>query len=103
MRSKRIVIYGGVSLDDRATGFVEALAEALLHYRDVVIVTGGFHHSLDDPEATSTDRAAFQGALRYAASASTPLAEVFQTWIPEPGRDRQGIVRFKEGLVRELH
>lgn len=102
MRSKRIAIYGGMALDDRAIEFVRALSEALLDYPDVAIVTGGFHYSLDDAEATSTDRAAFQGALRYATVTGAPLAELFQTWIPEPGRDRQGIVRFKEGLVREL-
>lgn len=102
MPNKLIAVYGGTELDDRTSGFVSRLVETLLEYPGVVIVTGGFDYSFDLPKAISTDRAALSGATRFTQTAGLPLAERFQTWIPEPGRDRAGVVRFKEGLVREL-
>ena len=102
MRGNLVAIYGGTELDNRTEKFVGLLAEALLAYPDVVIVTGGFDYSVDSPRAISTDRAAFRGAESFAKARGIALEKCFQTWIPEPERDRKGVVRFREGLVHVL-
>ena len=102
MGQKLIAVYGGTELDAATASFVSRLVELLLGHPDVVIVTGGFDYSADLPKAKSTDRAAHSGAVKFTQKAGVALAERFQTWIPEHGRDRKGVERFKEGLVREL-
>jgi hypothetical protein len=67
-----------------------------------VIVTGGFDRDTRLDRNISTDRAALRGAVRFASRTGTPLEKHFQTWVPERSRDREGVVRFREGFVREL-
>src|SRR5262249_4295341 len=102
MTQKLIAIYGGTELDDATASFVSRLAEGLLGYPDVVVVTGGVDYLTYFPDAMSTKRAALHCAAKFTQAKPSPPAERFQTWIPEAGRDREGVVRFKEGLVREL-
>ena len=64
MRRLRVCIYGGTDLQAMPTEFISALAYEVLDRMEAVIVTGGFHHSIDKPNAMSTDHAALDGARR---------------------------------------
>jgi hypothetical protein len=91
MRRKRIVIYGGTDLPDRAVRLVHHLVQALLKYPDTVIVTGGIIGVRKDPKRIPTDRAA-----RLAAEASLGRAsDRLESWLPDPDEDD------REDLERE--
>jgi hypothetical protein len=62
MRKTRVCIYGGTDLQDMPIAFISALAYEILVAMPAVIITGGFRHSNANPEATSTDAAALEGA-----------------------------------------
>lgn len=90
MRQVRICIYGGTDLKGAPTKFISELAyEILKAIPGAIIVTGGFLHSNDKPEAKSTDVAALEGARRYAQKYRTNLKECFEAWIPEPILDKR--------------
>jgi hypothetical protein len=101
MRQVRICIYGGTDLKGTPTNFISALAyEILKAIPGAVIVTGGFLHSNDKPDAKSTDVAALEGARLYAKKHRADLKECFEAWIPEPVLDKRpeikDAVRMKE-------
>jgi hypothetical protein len=97
MRHLRVCIYGGTDLDPATSGFIGALAEAILDAMPAVIVTGGFLRSNSKPGATSTDVAALTGARRFAADRGIALEDLFEAWIPEPTLDERPDV---QGAVR---
>lgn len=96
-RRVRICIYGGTDLQGMPKEFISALACRILESMPAVIVTGGFKHSNKEPQATSTDVAALEGARMYASSHDTALRDCFEAWIPEPNLDSRPDVR---GAVR---
>jgi len=102
MRRLRVCIYGGTDLQGPPTEFISALAYEVLHRMGAVIVTGGFHHSVDKPHAISTDRAALDGARRYSKDHVRDLKDCYQAWVPEPTLDSRpdvgGVVRMTEVL-----
>jgi hypothetical protein len=100
--NKLIALYGGTKLNSKLQRFVRRLARDLLTQPDIVIVTGGFDRLTKEPNAVSTDRAALEGAREYLLAEGVELGERFQTWIPEPAKDREGVIRFREGKVVEL-
>jgi hypothetical protein len=67
---------------------------------DAVIVTGGFLHRRDRPDAITTDVAALEGAHRYGAEYGVELASCFEAWVPEPGLDRRPDVGGVLSLLR---
>src|SRR6476660_9526808 len=94
----RICIYGGTDLQGVPTKFVAALAYQILQsFENGVIVTGGFLRSHGQPDATSTDAAALNGARRYANERNIDLRECYQAWIPDPKLDSRPDVK---GAVR---
>jgi hypothetical protein len=94
----RICIYGGTDLQGVPTKFVAALAYQILQsFEKGVIVTGGFLRSHGQPDATSTDAAALNGARRYANERNIDLRECYQAWIPDPKLDSRPDVK---GAVR---
>ena len=99
-----IAIYGGTELSEAIASFVEDLSFALLKANNVVLVTGGFHYSKKDPKAVSTDISVLKGARKFGKEKKIALAEFFETWLPDAEKDRnkEGVVRFQEGNVREL-
>jgi hypothetical protein len=102
MRRLRVCIYGGTNLQGPVIEFISALAYEVLDMMGAVIVTGGFHHSVDKPHAISTDHAALYGARRYAAEHTRELKDCYQAWVPEPTLDSRpdvgGVVRMTEAL-----
>ncbi len=97
MRRPRVCIYGGTALPEPAPAFVTELTRTILKSSPSVIVTGGFLHFADLPDAVSTDRAALNGARKYARAARVALSDCFEAWLPEPHLDRN---REKGGVVR---
>jgi hypothetical protein len=97
MRRARVCIYGGTDLKGAPTRFIAALAYRVLRSMDAVIVTGGFHHSNDEPTAISTDVAALEGARRFAAESGRRLDECYEAVIPERAMDKRPDV---DGAVR---
>jgi hypothetical protein len=83
LRKLRVCVYEGTALKGMPKAFVSALAYAILSELDAVVVTGGFVHSLDKPDATSTDIAALDGA-RYSIERGVDLATCYEAWIPDP-------------------
>jgi hypothetical protein len=77
--------------------FIEVLARRILEEMDAVIITGGFRHSGENPDAISTDVAALRGARRFAHDTGRALRDCFEAWIPEPSLDSRPDVR---GAVR---
>jgi hypothetical protein len=106
MRNKRVVIYGGTTLDDKKVSpFVTDLAYALLHNERIVLATGGFESSAEvHAPLVSTDVAVLRGATRFASERAIPLESCLETWLPEPDKDRktEGVQRFKEGTLQQL-
>jgi hypothetical protein len=102
MRRIRVCIYGGTDLQETPARFISALAYEVLDRMGAVIVTGGFHHSVEKPHATSTDSAALDGARRYSDEHATDLKECYEAWVPEPVLDSRpdvgGVVRMTEAL-----
>jgi hypothetical protein len=100
MKPIRVCIYGGTDLKGKAKSFVSALAESVLESITSVIVTGGFVHSSEKPNAVSTDWAALEGARQYAQRYSADVKQCYEAWIPEPSldgrRDAEGVVRMTE-------
>ncbi len=100
MRPLRICIYGGTDLQGMPTQFVASLTDEILTALPAVIVTGGFKHSNDRPQAVSTDAAALEGARRFAARRGVDVRTCFEAWIPEPTLDSRpdvgGAVRMNE-------
>lgn len=105
MKRARVCIYGGTELEQTPTAFISTLAYRLLDSMPAVIVTGGFRHSKNEPNATSADVAALNGARRYANERGIPLKDCFEAWIPEPRLDSRpdigGAVRMsdKDGIT----
>ena len=91
MRRKRIVIYGGTDLPDRAVQLVHHLVQALLAYPDTVIVTGGIIGVREDPKRIPTDLAARRAAEALLGRAADRL----ESWLPDPDEDD------REDLERE--
>jgi hypothetical protein len=100
MRRVRVCVYGGTDLQGTPIGFISALAHKILDSMPAVIVTGGFLHSNQRPNAVSTDSAALEGARRYAHEHGIDLKDCFEAWIPEPildsRQDVEGAVRMTE-------
>jgi hypothetical protein len=100
MRRMRVCIYGGTDLQETPASFISALAYKILDSSLAVIVTGGFHHSNEKPDAVSTDVAALRGAQRYAEEHRIDLKDCYEAWIPEPYLDSRpdikGAVRMSE-------
>lgn len=97
MRKPQVCIYGGTALPEPAPAFVSELAFTILKTSPSVIVTGGFLHFTDLPDATSTDYAALRGARKYARMTGAHLCDCFEAWLPDPHRDRN---REKGGVIR---
>ncbi len=100
MRNKLIAVYGGTELDENAQELVHCLTQSLLERPDVVLITGGFDYSERSRQAKSTDRTVLEAAREFTVTSGKPLRDRFQTWIPEPAKDRRDVVRFREGKVR---
>jgi len=101
MRPTRVCIYGGTDLQGTPTKFISALAYRFLdEFRPAVIITGGFLHSNQKPNAISTDVAALKGAQRYERKSGIDLKNFYEAWIPEPRLDSRpdidGVVRMTE-------
>lgn len=100
MKSVRICFYGGTDLQGAPIEFISALAYQVLKSMSAVIVTGGFPHSNEKPNAVSTDSAALAGARRYAEEHGVDLKKCYEAWIPEPSLDSRpdvgGAVRMNE-------
>lgn len=77
--------------------FIATLAEQVLEAMPALIVTGGFLHSKEKPDATSTDAAALEGARRHAKAHGIDLKDCFEAWIPDPSLDGRPDVK---GVVR---
>lgn len=104
---KRIAIYGGTELSAAESQFIESLTHGLLSSADVAIVTGGFLYWPEKkPDAISTDFSVLQGAQKYAREKGIKLEDIFETWLPDPevenDPDKKTVVRFREGMVKEL-
>ena len=98
MRPMRVCIYGGTDLQETPTEFISALAYKILDSMPAKIVTGGFLHSNEKPNAVSTDVAALEGARRYANEHhQIDLKDCFEAWIPDPSLDKRPDVK---GAVR---
>ncbi len=102
MRTIRVCIYGGTDLQGTPTAFVSALAYEILDKMGALIVTGGFRHSVNQPDAVSTDMAALDGARQYSKDHDTDLKNCYEAWVPEPTLDRRtdvgGVIRMTEEL-----
>ena len=100
MKRVRVCIYGGTDLRGMPVEFISALAYKILDTMPAVIITGGFLHSNEAPQAVSTDAAALQGARRHVAEhAGIDLKNCYEAWIPEPALDRsdlKGVVRMSQ-------
>lgn len=100
MRRTRICIYGGTDLQGAPLEFISELAYTILKSIPSVIITGGFVHSNQEPNAISTDVAALEGARKYAKENFDDLKKCFEAWIPEPSLDKRpdikGAVRMSE-------
>src|SRR5215470_3320947 len=100
MKRVRVCIYGGTDLRGMPVEFISALAYKILDTMPAVIITGGFLHSNEAPQAVSTDAAALQGARRYVAEhAGIDMKNCYEAWIPEPALDRsdlKGVVRMSQ-------
>ena len=102
MRRVRVCIYGGTDLQGTPTAFVSTLAYEILDRMGALIVTGGFRHSVDQPNAISTDVAALDGARKYSEEHNCDLKDCYEAWVPEPSLDQRtdigGVVRMTEQL-----
>jgi len=100
MRRVRVCVYGGTDLQGTPTRFISALAYRILESMPAVIITGGFLHSNNKPNAISTDAAALEGARRHAYQRGIDLKDCYEAWIPEPSLDSRpdlgGVVRMSE-------
>ena len=100
MKKILVCIYGGTDLQNTPSGFIEELTYAILSSFPSKIITGGFRHSNEKPNAISTDVSALNGALRYAKEKGVKLEECFEAWVPEPTLDDRsdvkGAVRMRE-------
>ena len=98
MRDLRVCIYGGRELKRVPATFISTLAYQILDLMPAVIVTGGFLHSNLKPAAVTTDKAALDGAWRYATERHVDLADCFEAWVPEMDSrpDVKGAVRMKK-------
>ena len=105
MRHLRVCIYGGTNLKGTPPELISTLAYTILSSMEAVIVTGGFKHSNEEPDAISTDVAALKGARRYAEEHGVSLKECYEAWVPDPSLDDRsdvkGAVRLteKEGIT----
>jgi len=97
MRKPQVCIYGGTDHPEPAPAFVSELAFTILKSSPSVIVTGGFLHFTNKPDATSTDYAALRGAQKYAQVTGATLSDCFEAWLPDPKRDR---IRERGGVIR---
>jgi hypothetical protein len=97
----RIAIYGGTDLRPKVVEFVTRLTRQLLTFPDVVLVSGGFDHDERYPDRTSVDLAVLREAKRRLVGKES-FAKRFETWLPAPAFDRDSIIRFRRGHVREL-
>lgn len=102
MRRTRVCIYGGTDLEREQAEFVSSLAYEILDSMQATIVTGGFGHRFDKPDARSTDSAALDGARRYAEEREVDLLDCFEAWVPEPRLDGRpdvgGVIRMTRDL-----
>ena len=89
-RRLRTCIYGGSDKGGAPLKFVEELAFEILEATRGVIVTGGFIHSTNHRDATSTDSAALKGARRFAQHAEPrrPVAHWYEAVVPDPDVER---------------
>ena len=87
MRKKRIVIYGGTDLDERATRMVHHTVQALLQYPDTVIVTGGIVGVRGQPNRTPTDLVARRAAEELLDAQN--LKDRLESWLPDPDEDER--------------
>jgi hypothetical protein len=101
---KYIAIYGGTQLSESIASFVKDLSYALLEELKIVLVTGGFSYFAEDTTTVSTDVSVLKGARIFAKEKNSDIAEIFETWLPDKGEDRneEGAVRFYEGNVKYL-
>src|SRR5689334_15373713 len=97
IRPLRVCLYGGTDLQGAPVELSSALAYELLRSSPSVIVTGGFHHSGENPDAISTDVAALRGARRYAEETGADLRRCYEAWVPDPALDDRPDL---EGVVR---
>ena len=100
MNRVRVCIYEGTNLGGTPTGVISKLAYSILRSMPAVIVTGGFLHSNEKPDAVSTDADALRGHRKYAEQHALDRKECFEAWIPEPSLDSRpdvsGAVRMTE-------
>jgi hypothetical protein len=83
MRNKKVCIYGGTDLQGLPVEFISELAYKILASKQARIVTGGFLHAENEPDAVSTDSAALTGARRYASEHGIDLRDCYEAWIPD--------------------
>jgi hypothetical protein len=101
MRRKRIVIYGGTDLTERAVRMVHHVVKALLELPDTVIVTGGIIRVREHPERTPTDAAARRAAEEKLGADA--VADRLESWLPDPDEDdRKDLDRDWEGATRKF-
>jgi hypothetical protein len=95
MRNRRIVIYGGLEIDEPVASFVIDLASAIVANETMRIATGGFagHNS----SGKSTEAAVVAGVKRYCSTKKVGIEECLETWLPEPARDKHRDERIHEG------
>lgn len=98
MRRMRICMYGGTDLQGTPIHFISALAYEILDSIPAVIITGGFKHSNEKPQAISTDVAALRGAQRYASEHGVDLKDCYEAWVPglDSRLDVGGAIRLSE-------
>jgi hypothetical protein len=102
VRKKRIVIYGGTDLDDRAIRMVEHTVRALLEYPDTVIVTGGIVAVRGEESRIPTDLAARRAAEAVLGKGDA-LKERLESWLPDPDEDeRRDLVRDWQAATRKF-
>src|SRR4051812_10638806 len=107
VRMKRIVIYGGTDLDDRAINMVQHVVRALLRYQDTIIVTGGIigvkdEHGATLERVTPTDLAARRAAEEVLKGQN--IRDRLETWLPEPDEDdRRNLKRDWARAPRTFH
>ena len=105
LRNKRVVIYGGTTLDAPVASFVSRLAYSLLKNESILLVTGGFKGASDDRRGpVSTDVSVRDGARQFAINSGEPLESCLETCLPEPSKDRHDVDpdRFQDGKVHTL-
>jgi hypothetical protein len=94
--------YGGTELSPEESEFMGLLARKALEQPEIVLVTGGFQYSLNEPEAISVDVSVLNAAKEFLSSQGASLEDRLETWLPERSKDRDKVVRFREGKPREL-